>query len=263
MAEKSAITFDQIWNNLVVIDQNENRFQFSACRNRHIVVLGSQKTKNYVVGDVIRGDTYNSNSNHQRKEERKTITYVMVQDDPSCNVCIVNLIDMPPLEHFIKHSEKHSNDPLSSPMAEVDKTIYKYATYIDLIILVCEENNFELMKNMKKWTVNQGHIMALVFIVDPNWNIEQREKFLLSIQNNQEFKENNLIDLFDNGIYCISDLSYNHFRSRKEKEMAQIYVKEWRPKFLAACVGGQKNKKYAVQLRDEKQSRKKLSCTLA
>jgi len=258
--QKSTEKFKEIWNNLVVTDQQENRFPFSACRNRHIVVLGSQKAKSYVVGDVIGRDNYDHPSHHPRREEQKTITYLMVQDDPTCNVCIINLIEIPPLEDFIKRSEKHSKDRLPSPMAEIDRAIYKYASKIDLIILVCERNNIEWMINMKQWALDRGHIMAVVFVLNPICTAEQREEFLLSIRNNPEFKKNGLGEFFEQGLFCLSNLSHNRFENQKQKNTAQSYVKEWRSKFLRACVGSPNDKPYKITNYNDKQSKNGSSC---
>jgi hypothetical protein len=258
--QKSIVKFEKIWNNLIVTDQQENKYPFSTCRNRYIVVVGSQRTKNYVVGDIIGRDYYDHPSHHPKREEHKTITYVMVQDDPTCNVCIINLIEIPPLEDFIKRSEKHSKDRLPSPMTEIDKAIYQYATDIDLIILVCEQNNIELMKNMKQWASNRGHIMAIVFVVHPKGNAEQREEFLLTIRNNPEFQRNGLGDFFEKGFFCLSNLSYSHFKNTEEQNLAQSYVKEWRSKFLRACVGSPNDKKYAITVYEDKQSKNAFPC---
>lgn len=265
--EESSTTLKNIWKNLETTDRLENNFPFSTCKNRHIVVLNSRKTKNYIVGDVIRRDTYSYPYHQQRKEEQKTITYVMVQDDPSCNVCIINLIDIPSLEHFNKCAKENAKDSSPSSIAaafmiEIDKTIYKFATSIDLIVLVCEPNDFNLMKYMKHWVSNRGHIMALVFIVSPTMTDKQREDHLVSIREHEKFRENDLGDFFDKGLFCISDLSYNHFKTAEEQTLAQTYVKDWRSKFLRVCVGGPNDKNYAIQIQDEKQG-KSGNCNLS
>jgi hypothetical protein len=259
---KQKLTIEEIWNNLEQTDKEENQFQFSNCKDRYIVVLGSKKTDYCVVGDIIQNNTYGDHNLQQINEERETRTYVTVHDNPLCDVCVITLIDLLPLEHFIKRAKSNSEDPSPSPMAEIDKTIDKFATSIDLIILVCQEDNFELMKNMKKWASDRGHVMALVFIVDPNLNMEQREKIILSTRGNKEFADNELGDLFDKGIYCISDLSRNDFKTLKEREMAQRYVTEWRQKFLQRCVGGMNDKPYTITIRDDIQS-KNSSCSIS
>ncbi len=147
-------------------------------------------------------------------------------------------------------------------MAEIDKTIYKYASYIDLIIFVCDHNDLEAMKNMKKWASNRGHIMALVFIVNPKDTTEKREKIKSSILNNEKFIEYGLGDFFEKGIFCISDLSYN-FRSREDLNLAQNNVKEWRSKFLRACIGDRNDTKYPIQPRDEKHSKYSAGCHIS
>ena len=253
---------DEIWADLKFTDQQENKFQFSTCRDRHIVVLGSKKTKNYIVGDIIRHDTYDSNCSQSRKDLQNTITYIMVPDDPTCNICITNLIDTPPIETFVNRIKTKSKDPIPSPMVEIDKDIYKFTTNIDLMILVCKKDDFELMKNMKKWASDRAHILALVFIVPANYNSEQREKFISSIRENQQFTDNDLESLFEKGIFCISDLSSN---DSQDKETAQGYVDAWRSKFLRICVGDQTDIHYEIKLLDDKKQSKRtfLSCTLS
>lgn len=251
----------EIWKNLEVTDQEDNRFRFSHCRNRHIIVLGRQKTANHIVGDLIVRDKYTYPNYIPRKSQQKTITYVTVKDDPSCNICIINLIDIPPIEYFIKQTQKKPNEPTPSPINEIDKTIHKFATNIDFIILVCGEKDYELMKSMKVWALNRGYIMALVFIVNPNLNMEQREEFLSSIRNHKEFVENNLEEFYKKGLFCISDLSYN-FRNEEEQKMAQNYVIEWRSKFLRTCIGNSNDQQYEIVIHDENQT-KRGSCSLS
>jgi hypothetical protein len=51
----------------------------------------------------------------------------MVHHDPTYNVCIINCV------------KTKAKDPLPSPMPEIDRHIYRFATNIDFIIFVCEE----------------------------------------------------------------------------------------------------------------------------
>jgi hypothetical protein len=104
--------------------------------------------------------------------------------------------------------------------------------------------------------------MALVFIVDPRLNIQQREELILSIHENEEFRDNELGKFFEKGILCISDLSY-HFRNTEEQQTAQNYAKDWRSKFLRTCIGGPNDKKYAISFRDENQSKNASSCNIS
>jgi hypothetical protein len=258
--QTSARNFDRIVDNLVATDKDENHFLFSRCRNRNIVVLGSQKTSNYIVGDIIRRDTYNHPYYQPRKDEQKTITYVMAPGDTACNVCIVNLIDIPPIEYYIKRSEKTRKDSTPSPMAEIDKTIYKFATNIDLIVLVCGATDFELMKNMKKWATGREDVMALALVVHPTVNTAERESCIRAIRANKEFIDNHLNTFFGKGIFCISDLSYSSFKSQDEQAAAQLLVKDWRSKFLQACVGGKNERKYEITVHDDKQSKNSSYC---
>jgi hypothetical protein len=258
--QTSARNFCRIVDNLVATDKDENHFLFSQCRNRNIVVLGSQKTSNYIVGDIIRRDTYNHPYYQPRKDEQNTITYVMAPGDTACNVCIVNLIDIPPIEYYVKRSEKNRKDSTPSPMAEIDRTIYKFATNIDLIVLVCGATDFELMKNMKKWASNRGHIMALAVIGDPRLSPQYREEFIRSIRDNKEFIDNGLDHFFHKGIFCISDLSFAHFQNSDEHKLAQALVKSWRSNFLRTCVGGPNDGKYEIVLHEDKQSHSTLPC---
>jgi hypothetical protein len=260
-SEKPAVTINEIWDHLKYTDQQENKFQFSTCRDRHIVVLGSKKT-NYIVGDIIRRDTYDSNYSQSRKDLQNTITYIMMPDDPTCNICITNLIDNLPIEDFVSRIKTKSKGPIPSPMVEIDKYIYRFTTDIHLMILLCKTYDLELMKNMKEWASDRAQILALVFIVPANYNSEEREKFIISIRDNPEFKNNELESLFEKGIFCISDLSSNDFQ---DKKTAQDYVDEWRSKFLRTCVGSQNDTHYEIKLPDDKKQSKQTfpSCTLS
>jgi hypothetical protein len=258
--EINPTSFDTIWKNLVFTDEQDNQFRFSQCRNRQIVVLNSHKTTNYIVGDIIRRDTYIYPYYQSRKDEQSTITYIMAPGDTECNVCIVNLIDIPPIEYFTKRLEKNRKDPTPSPMPKIDRTIYNFATNIDLIVLVCDANDFELMKNMKKWASNRRNIMALAVIGDPKFTPEKREEVIRSICENKEFIDNDLAQFFVKGIFCISDLSYNRFQTLEEQQLAQSFVKNWRSNFLRTCVGGPNDDKYEIQLHEDKTSNNTYPC---
>lgn len=259
--ETSTSQMEEIWQNLIATDQKHNNFQFSHCRNRHIVVVGPQKTANHIVGDVIRRDHYAYPYHQSRKDEQQSITYIMVPDDATCNVCIVNLIDIPPLDNFVKRSEKDRKDSTFSPMIEVDQCIYRFATKIDLIILVCDARDIALMKAMKKWTNDRRHVMALVMIVPPTMNSEEREKSIVFLRSQAEFRDAELEDYFEKGIYCLSDFSHKRFANAEEEQRAQSLTKEWRSKFLRKCVGGPRDPPYIINLDNDKQMKRSFCST--
>lgn len=251
----------EIWQDLRAMDREENDFQFSSCRNRQIVILGPNKTNNHAVGDVIRRSQYAYPYYQARKDEQKTVTYVMVPDDANCNVCIANVIDIPPLENFVKRSEKTRKDPTISPILEVDQCIYRFATKIDLIILVCDARDILLMKAMKKLANDRRNVMALAMIVSPEKTNEERDNIIADLQNQPEFLEAQLKDFFQKGIFCLSNFSYKQFANEEQQQQAQLLTQEWRSKFLRTCVGGPKDPPYTINL-SNKRDTKDTSCSI-
>ena len=127
MSESETVTKDEIFKKLRKFDEEENKFQFSKCRERYIVVIGSKSTARHILGNAVRRDQFDKLDYAQKSE-----TFLMVPDDPTCNICIVKLIELQPLENYKPPPDKKSQI-VPSPMPNIDRAIHRYATKIHLI----------------------------------------------------------------------------------------------------------------------------------
>ena len=222
MSESESVTKDQILAELRKIDEEKNDFQFSKCRSRYIVVRGSKSAARHILGNAVRRDRID-----KVDYARKTKTFLMVPDDPTCNICVINLVELQPFEEYEPPPEKKS-PTRPSPTSNINRAIYHYATKIHLIFFICNQNDQPTLQKMIRWAKEDPQrqaIMALVLLHQPSENtVEEKSS-----------AEQNLEVCFPKGIIHIDMRAYRNGTGN-----------DWQNQFFRLCVGEQDDTPFTI-----------------
>lgn len=243
---QSDVDMDKVRRNLEATDEKHNKYRFSRCIDRNIVLIGRSRTGKSTLTKVLENTFYRS-GDRQLYSETKGVEFLKVATDAlDGRRLYFNVVDTPGFyEQSTTALADNANDRIKRFL---DSCLQHDVTNVHLFAFVFSLNagvnneDIATMKFVKEKYPNLGKYMALVVTHCEKLEEAKRQNLIEKFFQHHDVKASKLMEFFTQGIFYMGCFENSSFEKKYETEIYDVYknILEMRTTFIEKCVACEK-----------------------
>lgn len=237
---------DEVQKNLEATDAKHNKYRFTRCIDRSIVLIGRSRTGKTTMTKVIEDIFYRS-GDIELYSESKGVEFLKVAKDASDGTRLYfNVVDTPGFfEQTTMELTSNSNERIKQFLdscLDHDVTNVHLFAFVFSLTAGINAEDIATMKFVKEKYPTLGGYMALVVTHCEKLDNEKREALIQKFFQHREIKASNLDNFFRQGIFYMGCLQRDSFEKKHEDDIYDQYknILEMRTTFIEKCVACEK-----------------------
>ncbi len=239
------VDMDKVLKNLKVTDETHNKYRFTRCIDRNIVLIGRSRTGKTTLTKVIEDIFYRSGDRELYAENRGVEFLKVATDASDGSRLYFNVVDTPGFfeqtTELVNNSNTRILQFLNSCLDHDVTNVHMFAFVFSLNAGINNED-IATMKFVKEKYPTLGEYMALVVTHCEELSKEKRENLVQKFFQHPEIKASNLVEFFRQGIFYMGCFQRDSFEQGYEYQIYDQYknILEMRTTFIDKCVACEK-----------------------